>query len=108
MTMPHQGSRLIQVGDTVYRWRIRKKPTFTQATTCSPMKLAVQSCSDGAGSVLVVELSISRPDNWVDPHQTAVKPWMVQRIVTEALASGWDPMTARPHNYRYGLIKHSV
>jgi len=106
MTIPKRGRRLIRVGEMEYAWRIRKKPTYQQGVLQSSMTLAVQPCSTGARSVLVVDLRISRPDNWLSPHQTAVKPAMVREMIAGALASGWQPFSAAgPFVYEYPLIK---
>ena len=42
------------------------------------MRLAVERVEPPGESVLVVDLKISRPDNWLSPHQTAVTPRMVE------------------------------
>jgi hypothetical protein len=70
------------------------------------MTLAVQSLSADARCVLVVSLRISRPDNWISSHQTAVKPAMVREMIAGALASGWRPNSGSgPFFYEYPLIK---
>lgn len=106
MTLPRKGSRRVRVGDTEYAWRIRKKPTYSQATRQTPMRLAVQACTTGPHSVLVVDLKVSRPDNWVSPHQTSVTPAVVRDIVDLALAAGWAPLRAGPpFAFDYPLIR---
>jgi hypothetical protein len=105
MTIPKKGRRLVRVGEADYAWRIRKKPTYTQGAFRSPMTLAIQPCDPNAGSVLVVNLRISRPDNWINPHETSVTPAMVREMIAGALASGWRPFSAtQPFFYEYPLI----
>jgi hypothetical protein len=70
------------------------------------MRLAIQACTSGPRSVLIVDLKISRPDNWMDPHQTAVTPAVVRDIVERALAAGWAPLRAGPPvAFDYALIR---
>jgi hypothetical protein len=94
MTIPKKGRRLVTVGDSEYAWRIRKKPTYSQATAQGSMTLAIQANVADARSVLLVDVKISRPDNWITSHQTAVKPAMVREMITEALATGWQPLSS--------------
>jgi hypothetical protein len=105
MAIPKKGSRTVQVGSDSYDWRIRKKPTYSQAAFQSSMSLAVQLSTEGAHSVLVANLQVSRPDNWMHPHQTAVKPAMVRDMIRRALVAGWIPSSAgRPFMLDYPLI----
>jgi hypothetical protein len=105
MAIPKKGSRSVEVGGTSYDWRIRKKPTYSQAAFQSAMSLAVQLSREGAHSVLVVNLQVSRPDNWIRPHQTAVKPAMVRDMIRRALTAGWAPNRAgKPFVVDYPLI----
>lgn len=106
MTLPRKGSRRVRVGDTEYAWHIREKPTSSQATRQTPMRLAVQACTTGPHSVLVVDLKVSRPDNSISPHQTAVTPAVVRDIVAQALVAGWVPLRAGPpFEFNYPLIQ---
>jgi hypothetical protein len=70
------------------------------------MRLSV--CRDGPGfcSVLVVNLRVTRPDNWISPHYTAVKPAMVREMIARALTAGWVPEgNASPFLLDYPLIR---
>ncbi len=58
--------------------------------------------------VLVVDLSVSRPDNWIRPHQTAVTPTLVREIVEQALAEGWEPDDPGPFPFQYALTVDRV
>ncbi|MFD2355609.1 hypothetical protein ACFSTC_49575 [Nonomuraea ferruginea] len=61
--MPEKGSRLITVGDAVYRWRVRRKPGRRQGDGWTPLRFTVERAEE-PGSVLVVTLPCARPDNW--------------------------------------------
>jgi hypothetical protein len=105
MTIPKKGRRSVRVGDTDYAWRIRKNPTYSQGAFQSSMTLAIQPCADNVRSVLVVNLKISRPDNWVSAHQTAVKPSMIRDMIARSLAGGWQPFSGTgPFLYEYPVI----
>src|SRR5688572_6033370 len=65
VVIPSKGSRFIEVDGVAYRWRIRKKSTYVQAAFEASMHVAIQACADDAKSVLVVDLRVSRPDNWI-------------------------------------------
>jgi hypothetical protein len=106
MTIPRKGRRLVRVEATDYAWRIRKKPTYLQGAFQTPMTLAIQPCDARAQSVLLVILRVSRPDNWIGPHQTSVTPGMVREMIVGALAGGWQPFNTTEHFfYEYPLIK---
>ena len=106
MTIPTRGRRFVRVGDVDYVWRIRKKPTYLQGAFHSSMTLAVQPYGVDARNVLVVNLRISRPDNWISPHQTAVTPSTVREMIVGALAIGWQPFNAAaPFFYEHPLIR---
>jgi hypothetical protein len=69
------------------------------------MSLAVQRCGPQSGGVLIVNLIVSRPDNWVSPHQTSVTPAVVRDIIARGIAAGWDPASTEPFAFEYGLIR---
>jgi hypothetical protein len=108
MTIPRKGSRIVQVGEHEYVWRIRKKPTYAQGAFQAPMRVAIQRSSVASGGVLNVNLLVSRPDNWISPHQTAVTPAVIRDIVARAIAKGWNPETSEPFALEYGLIRDKV
>ncbi|MFP2899814.1 hypothetical protein [Corallococcus sp. 4LFB] len=109
MSIPKKGSRRVRFGETDYDWRIRKKPTYSQAVADSPMLLAIQASEEGPRRVLVVNLRISRPDNWIAPHGTGVTPAMVRDIIRRALAAGWSPLGAGPpFRFEYGVVRETI
>ncbi|GAA1008809.1 hypothetical protein Aple_080960 [Acrocarpospora pleiomorpha] len=90
MTLPKKGSRLITVGGTSYRWRVRHKPTYDQGLGWSPMTFGVQLAKDPS-SVLMVTLPHHRLDNWLYLEGASVRPALVARCITVALSEGWAP-----------------
>jgi hypothetical protein len=71
------------------------------------MTVAIERLADEPGTVLLVSLSVSRPDNWIEPHQTALTPTVVREVITLALRAGWDPdAKGGAYEYEFGLIKH--
>lgn len=106
MSIPRKGSRTLSHGEHHYRWHVRRKPTYVQGAFSTPMTVAIERVSDEPGTVLLVNLRVSRPDNWIGPHQTALKPATVREIITSALDAGWDPdAQGRAFEYEHGLIK---
>ena len=95
MTIPRKGGRRLVVDGTLYTWRIRKAPTYFQAAFEAPMMVAIQA-ADAPRCPLVVSLGVSRPDNWIHPHQTGITPAQVVAIVRRALAEGWVPSRPGP------------
>ncbi|MEN3536390.1 hypothetical protein AAH991_14845 [Microbispora sp. ZYX-F-249] len=95
MTIPGKGSRPITVDGVAYRWRIRRKPTYSQGNGWSPMTFAVQP-AEGPGRALLVSLPFFRPDAWLGARTTAVRPALVAAAVRLALRRGWDPRRPGP------------
>ncbi|MFO0697227.1 MAG: hypothetical protein U0230_26865 [Polyangiales bacterium] len=70
------------------------------------MRVAIEADREGARSVLLVDLVVSRPDNWISPHQTALTPAIVREIIERALREGWDPdASPSPFPLRHALIR---
>lgn len=90
MSIPKKGSRLIAVDGVIYRWRIRRKPTYCQANSWAPLTFAVEP-ADEPGSVLLVSLPCSRPDAWLGERAMAIRPALVSATIRRALKCGWDP-----------------
>lgn len=88
--MPKKGSRLITVDGTVYRWRIRHRPTYYQGNGWTPLRFAVERAEEPQG-VLVVSLPFARPDNWLGERTIAVRPVLVAGCIRRALEQGWNP-----------------
>ncbi len=106
MSLPRKGTRRLPFDGQVYEWRIRHKATYSQGLAQSNMTLAIQADTDkNSRSLLLVDLGVSRPDNWIVPHQTAVTPDIVVDIIYKALQKGWLPLQkGSPFLFKYQLI----
>jgi hypothetical protein len=106
MAIPSKGTRRVRVGEHEYEWRIRKKPTYNEGAFETAMHLAVEIRGQGPRTVLVVNLKVSRPDNWIAPHQTAVTPAMLSAMIALALSGGWQPaQPGSPFAIDYPLVR---
>ncbi|WAS95134.1 hypothetical protein [Nannocystis punicea] len=105
MSLQSRGSRKFRVGDEVYAWTIRPRPTDAQAAGLTRMTLAIQRIEPLSPAVLVVDLRVTRCDNDVRPHSTGVHPAMVREMLARALAEGWRPESGRGHRLEFGLIR---
>jgi hypothetical protein len=90
MTVARKGSRLIEVGGTVYRWTVRRRPTYCQANGWMPLTFVVEEAG-GWGALLVVTMPCAHPGNWLELPSRPVLPSTVAGSVTRALADGWRP-----------------
>jgi hypothetical protein len=90
MALNRKGSRRIVVDGSAYRWRMRKKPTYSQGLCWSPCTYAVEHAGR-PGAVLVVTTDQPRADNWVGRQGNPVRPADVARAVRVALVRGWTP-----------------
>lgn len=63
MALVKKGSRLINVDDTTYRWRLRGRPTYDQGLVHSPLTYAVEH-ADNPGTTLVITTNQPHPSNW--------------------------------------------
>ncbi len=108
MSIPKRGSRTRVVDQTSYRWYVRKNPSKTAGLIESNMQVAIELVADHPTSVLIADLGVSRPDNWVRSHQTALKPRMISEIIRQGLAEGWNPEVPGPQfRTRYSLVMDS-
>lgn len=73
MALPRKGSRNITVDGTTYRWRLRRRPTYSQALAWSPCTYAVEH-ADEAGTTLVVTTDHPHPSNWLGHEPKPVLP----------------------------------
>ncbi|WP_207757518.1 hypothetical protein [Nonomuraea cypriaca] len=89
MAMPKKGSRLITVDGTIYRWRVRHKPTYCQGNGWTPLSFAVER-AEKPGRVLVVTLPCARPDNWLGERTIAIHPILVVGCIRRAVKQGWE------------------
>ncbi|MCX4704437.1 hypothetical protein [Streptomyces sp. NBC_01373] len=90
MALVRKGSRRIVVDGTVYRWRLRGRPTYFQGLTWSPCTFAVEH-ADTRGQTLVVTTHQPHPSNWIGRVAETVLPSAVAAAVRLALREGWAP-----------------
>lgn len=93
MALTVKGSRLITVNGAVYRWRIRRKPSYSQECLGGPLTFAA-GLADARGSVLAVTISdAGRPDGLVPVGRSSpiVRPALVATVIQTALDRGWQP-----------------
>ncbi|MGW6356959.1 hypothetical protein ACWFR5_17770 [Streptomyces sp. NPDC055092] len=90
MALVKKGSRHITVDGIAYRWRLRRRPTYSQALVWSPLTYAVE-LADSPGSTLVVTTSQPHPSNWLIESASAVAPSAVADGIRNARISGWVP-----------------
>jgi hypothetical protein len=63
MSLAVKGSRLITVDGIIYRWRLRRRPSYNQACFEAPLTFAVE-LAGADSSVLAVEIpDVSHPGN---------------------------------------------
>ena len=94
MALPRKGSRHITVGGATYRWRVRRRPTYSQALAWSPCTFAVEHADadvDLDGTTLVVTTDHPHPGNWLGHEPKPVLPSDVTHAIERALRAGWTP-----------------
>ncbi|WSL99289.1 hypothetical protein OG957_21405 [Streptomyces sp. NBC_01718] len=90
MAVGHRGSRRIVVGSTIYRWRLRRRPTYSQALCWSPCTYAVEHAGH-PGTTLVVTTNQPHASNWFEREAEPVRPADVARAIQLGLGQGWTP-----------------
>ncbi|MFD1661297.1 hypothetical protein ACFSL4_24590 [Streptomyces caeni] len=90
MALVRKGSRRIVVDGTVYRWRLRGRPTYDQGLARSPCTFAVEQAGT-PGATLVVTTDQPHPSNWFGREAEPVLPSDVAAVVRLALSEGWIP-----------------
>jgi len=90
MALRRKGSRRIVVDGTIYRWRLRRRPTYFQGLAWSPCTFAVEH-ADTPGTTLVVTTNQSHPSNWLGREAKPVLPSGVAKAIQLALREGWTP-----------------
>ncbi|MFH9038883.1 hypothetical protein ACH4FA_05900 [Streptomyces sp. NPDC017966] len=93
MALGRKGARRIVVDGTVYRWRLRRRPTYSQALCWSPCTYAVEH-ADRPGTTLVVTTNQPHLSNWLGGQGNPVLPSDVANAIALALRQGWAPTRA--------------
>lgn len=95
MTLGTKRSRPIAVDGVMYRWKVRRRPTYSQANGWAPLTFAVQRAED-PGCVLVVSMPSAHPGNWMLMPRGAIRPAIVATSVRMAIGRGWVPAHKGP------------
>nr|WP_084715061.1 hypothetical protein [Streptacidiphilus jeojiense] len=90
MTLTGRGSRRIVVDDVAYRWRVRRRPTYSQSNGWGQQSYAVEH-ETNPGTTLVVETGRAHPGNWFNLTSAPIRPAQVAGNIRQALAQGWKP-----------------
>ena len=91
MALGRKGSRLIEVDDDTYRWRIRHKPSYSQGNGWTPLTFAVEDAA-APGTTLVVRTGRPHPGNWLGLPTRPVRPADVAQAIRTARNQGWAPL----------------
>jgi hypothetical protein len=98
MALTVKGSRLITVDGAVYRWLMRRTPSYHQECLGGPLTFGVE-LADARGSVLAVTVpDADRPDSLVLAARPSliVRPALVAAVIRTALSRGWQPAATGP------------
>ena len=90
MALARKGSRQIVVDGVTYRWRIRRKPSYSQGNGWTPLTFAVEDAT-APGTTLVVRTGHPHPRNWLGLPARPVPPADVMRAIRTARSHGWTP-----------------
>ncbi|MEW9517389.1 hypothetical protein [Streptomyces tubercidicus] len=90
MALGRTGARRIVVDGTAYRWRLRRRPTYSQALSWTPCTFAVEH-ANAPGATLVVTTTQPHPSNWLGRAAKPVLPSDVAHAIELALGEGWAP-----------------
>jgi hypothetical protein len=90
------GSRRLVVDGVAYRWRIRRRATYSQADYgCGTLHVVVE-LAEQPGAVLVLYTDRPHPADWGTRRVVPVCPSDVAGWVREAVAAGWESSRAGP------------
>ena len=85
------GSRPIVVGDTAYRWTVRRRQARVQDDGWTLLPFVMEQAT-GQGALLIVTVPGDRPSDSPASVPTAA----VTESITRALADGWRPASRGP------------
>ena len=95
MALAGRGARRITVDGLVFRWLVRRRPTYCQALGWSPLTFVAELAGE-SGSLLVVALPCAHPGNWLGLPSKPVLPATVAAGIRHALSAGWQPRRPGP------------
>jgi hypothetical protein len=90
VALTRKGSRQIVVDGDTYRWRIRRKPSYSQGVGQASFAFAVEDAAT-PGTTLVARTGQPHPGNWLGLPATPIRPADVARAIRIARARGWSP-----------------
>ena len=91
MALAVKGSRLITINGILYRWRLRRKPSYNQECFNAPLTFAVELVGS-SGSILAVAIpDVSHPGSLIARSSLIVRPALVAAVIQAALSRGWQP-----------------
>jgi hypothetical protein len=96
LSIPKKGARRVVVEGVEYIWRVRSRPTYSQAMGWNSLTIAIQQFGPSRGSVLVAELEQSHPSNLVGKPAQSVMPSLVAGCIRRGLKAGWHPNKSGP------------
>jgi hypothetical protein len=95
MTLAAKGSRQITVDGVAFRWKVRGRPTYSQANGWTPLTFVAEH-AERPGALLVVTLPYAHPGNGMALRAAVVLPGTVAEAISQALAGGWRPSVPGP------------
>ncbi|GGT31803.1 hypothetical protein [Streptomyces purpureus] len=93
MALARKKSRTVVVDGVTYRWRVRRRPTYSQGMGWSTLAYAVARAEE-PGSTLLVRTGRAHPGQWLGGPGAVVLPGEVARAVRTGIAAGWRPERA--------------
>lgn len=90
------GSRRLVVDEVAYRWRIRRRATYSQADYGHGTLHVAVELAERPGAVLVLYTDRPHPADWGTTRVVPVRPSDVAGWVRAALAAGWVPSQPGP------------
>ena len=90
MTILRKGSRKIIVDSVDYRWRVRRRPTYSQSVADANLTVAID-LADSPKCTLVIDVNRPHPSAWLGSTTIGVTPSEVASLIRKALADGWQP-----------------
>jgi hypothetical protein len=90
------GSRRLVVDGVTYRWRIRKRATYSQADYGHGTLHVAVELAEQPAAVLVLYTDRPHPADWGTTQVVPVRPSDVAGWVREALAARWVPSQPGP------------
>jgi hypothetical protein len=90
VALVRKGSRQIVVDGITYRWRVRRKPTYSQGNGWTPLTFAVEDAT-APGTTLVARTGRAHTRNWRGLPTKPVAPADVVLAIRTARSQGWTP-----------------